>query len=516
MHRIKMPFSNKYRSKITSIILDWVETWPKFHGGYIRSLQHRRERQREESDKTFEGTRPPENTELDFLALRMIDIFQYEEFQLLSEYINKIFPDLEIGIGNTFNSYFEEFSDSLTSGWWVNIGWIYRSNKPIGIKNSLHLPSLPPEVDTIEIALHKILPSIIVVTFDVYLNQTASTRLKKLQASKYLGDVKIESFFFKSRFIGMSWGRAEQRMKRTIIEWLSNIRVGIERSIQPYLTGGFMKDSKLSPGMPAIEVYGLKAQFKKRNGFVIWANSCRAWWESLGFRLYSSTYHNSHFAYIWSREGKDNKLSIPHRILVFEEEYLKALNLKMYGDDKRVAIVYSVRDFLDSIVAPFAAVEFLSWEVERVKEFRSNIFLGMINNKFWNLNFRKQLNLYGYLQQEIRRVERFLVEFDAAKNFIERDFKEADPNSLLYTDLFSRHKKEDNFEQGVFNEINFLRKTFDIHMSFLNKTFSSYVELLNVDAIYGLQIISVTLSVIALVAAIFGVLGNWKEIVQLL
>lgn len=53
-------------------------------------------------------------------------------------------------------------------------------------------------------------------------------------------------------------------------------------------------------------------------------------------------------------------------------------------------------------------------------------------------------------------------------------------------------------------------------MKFLDKSFSTYVEFLNIDAVYRLQIISIMLSIIAIIATAFGILANWEDIISVL
>lgn len=65
---------DKYRSRITHKILDWAETLPKHEDGYIHSLQETRNNQREHAQRAFEKSRPPRNTEIDILSIKMFDI----------------------------------------------------------------------------------------------------------------------------------------------------------------------------------------------------------------------------------------------------------------------------------------------------------------------------------------------------------------------------------------------------------------------------------------------------------
>jgi hypothetical protein len=187
----------------------------------------------------------------------------------------------------------------------------------------------------------------------------------------------------------------------------------------------------------------------------------------------------------------------------------------MYGGDEWHAVTHDIRYFLDSIVVPLIAVEFLSQEIESVKKFRGTIYSKLKKKRVKSSNLRRELILYSDLQREIRKTDRFLLEFDQAEKFIQHKFGESHPEKMFEMNKFSSRKlPPEKFRENVFSRISYLRNIFDKHMSFLNKSFSTYVEFLNVEAIYRLQIVSIALSVLALVAAVIGVLSNWESIAR--
>ena len=519
IYQIRIPMPQKYRSKITKVVLDWVESWPKCKDEYIRSLQHEREHQREEGQKTFEETRPPVGTKLEFLAIQMIDVFQYEEFDALRINLERMFPDLDgFRSGEPFKNAFEEFSSTLTQGAWINIGWIYRDKKPMGPRNVVHLPNLPPEVTDIEVGLHQILPSIIVISYYIHLSDSTSIQLRNLQGAKYLPEAKIERLFIKEKLFGLMHWTSDRSMEQTITNWVTRIRVDIESVIRPHFSGDFMKQPTGITKLPAIEIYGLKvkASLTTQKGFISWVNSARKWWGSLQFQLNFQTFNNNKLAFSWAHRSYHDDTLISHRILLFWKPYLKDINLEMYGGSEKWAMINTTHYFLNNILMLFTAIEVLNHHVEKVKKFRATIYLNMAKGKLGKPNLRRQLALYGDLQQTIRQTERFLLEFDQAQKFIEKEFNESNPEKMIRTNLYPEIKQSsENFKDNVFSRVYYLRKTLDNHLNFLNKTFSTYVEFLNTDAVYNLQIVSVVLSAIALIATVFGLLGNWKDIVEL-
>lgn len=494
-----------------------METLPKTQNPYIMSLQSDREHHREQAQTAFERSRRPQNTQLEYLTIRMIEVFQLEEFEKLRINLKKMFPGLDGGHGGeTFEDYFGKLGNSLYPGWWLNVGLIYRDKPRLG-RNTFRLPSLPETVDSIQVDLHKILPSLIVITLDIQLNAKANDILMDLHTQKYLPEARLESFYPMDKSFGIGQMSAERSMEQAILGWLERIRKGVEDSIRPHISGYFMQQSTDFAKLPAIEVYGLKRNERRKMKFVTWANNARDWFDSLGFQLYWNTYNNKSLAFSWSHKSNyDDNTKIPSRILLFWDDFIKDVNLEMYGGNEKYAATRKVSDFLDSMLIPFIAIEFLSEKIERIKKHRVNVFTSMVKKLVGNSNLRKQLKRHAALQEERRAVERFILEFDQNKERIDKKMSEGGLESLTYTNLTAKREPPDkNLSEAVMSEINYLRNTYKEHTSFLNTAFSEYIQMLNVDAMYGLQIVTIWLSFVALVVAVLGVLGNWDSIVGL-
>lgn len=517
IYYLRIPLPKRYRAKITKAILDKVEALPKTQNPYIRSLQSDREHHREQAQRAFDRSRPPQNAQLEYLTIRMIEVFQLEEFEKLRINLKKMFPNLSGFHGSdTFEDYFGKLGSSLYPGWWMNVGLIYRDKPRLG-RNTFRLPSLPDTVDSIQVHLHKILPSLIVITFDIHLTANTNDTLIDLHAQKYLPEASLVSFYPMDKSFGINQMSAERSMEQAVLGWLERIRKGVEDSIKPHISGYFMQQSTDSARLPAIEVYGLKRNERRKTKFVTWANNARDWFDSLGFQLYWNTYNNKGFAFSWSHESNyDDNHKIPSRILLFWDEIIKDVKLEMYGGDEKYAVIRKIWEFLDNMLIPFVAIEFLSEKIERIKKHRVNVFTSMVKKLAGNSSLRKQLKRHSAFQDERRAVERFILEFDQHKERIDRKMSEGGLESLTYTNLIGKRESPNkNLREAIMSEIDYLRNTYKEHMSFLNAAFSEYIQMLNVDAMYGLQIVTIWLSFIAIVVAVLGVLGNWDSIAGL-
>lgn len=506
----------KYRAKISKLILDVAEKLPKLESGYIYSLQEMRRYQREESEIHNESMLS-QNSNLDILSFRMIEIFHYEDFENLWGNLRKLFTNSkDFTLIENLNRTTEKFSDSLGMGGWSKLGYLYRDKKPFGTINSFKLSRLPMEVDYIEVKLHKILSSTIAITLDVYLDAKVNIKLNELQKSKYLAEVEIERIFPQSASFGFRSSTSDHIKEKIVTEYLIDIRKGIEKAISPYVFGYFMKQAKQTNKLPSIEIYTIDSKIKNlKKDIISWEKTTRSWLTPLGINLDFNTYNNKNIAFIWGNRTNYTEILTAHRVLVFCDLYLKNADLKVYGNDKKFAIAHKITYFLDSILIPLVSIEFLKQEIETVKKFRARVYSIMANRRTQVSSLKRQLILYNNLQQEMLIPERFMTEFEHVQKHIQRKISLSESEKLFYTNFSPKHKvKEDDFEVTVFVRIDNLIKTYNSNMNLLNKTFSKYVEHLNITAIYQLQIFSTLFSLLALIIAMLGILGNWNDIIQ--
>ncbi len=76
--KIPILLSDSYKKRVSKWVLDIVETLPKFQGGPIYQLQYERLHQREQAEKIFEETKPPEDVEISLIGFRLATR-QFEE-----------------------------------------------------------------------------------------------------------------------------------------------------------------------------------------------------------------------------------------------------------------------------------------------------------------------------------------------------------------------------------------------------------------------------------------------------
>ena len=347
-----------------------MENLPEFQGGFIHSLQQNRMLSRELELDAFNNTRSPDNTHLKFAYIQMLEVFPYEDFELLQKSLEHLFPDLNNNSALEFNDFFDELKNSLSARFFTPIGWIYREKEPLGPFETSQLSTLPAGVDRIKVDLYKILPSTIVIRFHVYLNETATITFNNLQKEKYLPEERVDSIFLKEKEVGITTWSSERSMQNAIGGWLQKLRQDIEYQLEPYLSGVFIGRTSKYAKLPAIEIYELAGDFASKDEFDDLADKMRSWWRSFDFQIDQSFYCHNDVVFNFAHKSAMGEFPVAHRVVELPEIYKN----KSLGQNPAT-------NFLSRILVPLAVIELLKNETEQIKKFRSIIYTNLSKKK---------------------------------------------------------------------------------------------------------------------------------------
>lgn len=233
---------DKWLEGLTKFYLDIAEKLPSL-GRFIKGLQYTRSHQREQAQKLYTETRAPADVNVTYLGFRLMELFPAEEYDGLFSALRDLFPAQRYGqdqidrLGTSFSGIFE--------GGWSHLGVLRRDNSPLPTLSSRRLPELPEEVTRIDVGAHKVLPSAIVVAFDIQLTEAATNKLTKLHNQKYLPVVAFHGWmpWRKKRGWSRSESPAEYAMEDAILEWEDGLHYEVELVIRAYLPGFFAKSS---------------------------------------------------------------------------------------------------------------------------------------------------------------------------------------------------------------------------------------------------------------------------------
>ncbi len=501
------------RVTLSKWYLDLANKLSKSDKTFIRSLNRLRERSNESAKKANTTTEPPENSEIEFLYFRLIELFTVEDFDKLQQGVLKLFPQLsETNSYRNFTTRFSKQSETIQISSWQKLGYIYKDieKRFIGPDIYQELPNLPNEVKFITVEVRHFLPSLIAVVFDVHLTEEASHKLNSLQRQFYFPETRFKNLIPWKSWRGYSTTRSETLQKRELLNWVKNLQSEVEKCIEPYIKGYFMPRGKRKTArLPSIEVFSLKGCPKTKRSFDVWMKKAYRWLESYAINFNFNSYRNESLFFILRNE--DEFWSTPaNRLIILWERLVKTVSTDGFGDDEKSAIIHNTQEIiLEALVPCISILEFLKSIQKRIERLRKITFTKMISKK----RLGSHINHYSEILQASMLLDRIALEFEQQKKLIQQQTEDLGNLTLF---RFGKPQKINNLSDDFINEIEFKINLLDKYLSNLRTAFSDFVSIRNTKVTYRLQWIVFWLSVIATIATIISAIASWSAIKQFL
>jgi hypothetical protein len=511
LFRIRIRLPDNAKRDLTKKLLDWAERQKpaKETNWFLLELQQHRHLQRELADSLYKDTRPPEGTTINFLGFRLVEIFHYEDFEKVRLGLKSLFPILS-NEEDDFIKDLEKISDAITTGMWHPVGTLY-GDKPVGFlgaRVSRNISTIHSTIESIDVEIQKMTPSLMAVSFDVHLKEIATSQLIELHSQKYFGKSgAAEIHIGRYPNVGITLRSPESAMVECINDWISTIRENVEETIKPYLPGYFLSKDSNKHHLPSIEAYSLsRAQSQQRN-FVTWAHLANRWLHSLGFSLSPRNWFgNSELVFNWRSSERNTKFNRANRIFIFAEEF----------SGQPASMRQTLKYLLVEITPLIAIVEFLGDAQGVLERLRRHMFNAM--GKKYDLT--RHIQLYQNFQVLGLTIQRLNLEIEKRMAFFwGNNFFDT---SKLVKVKFSKESKRTRKSDDVVNitsdgqeRIKTLYELLSDQIMFIDKVFSSQIEILNVDAVYRLQKITLWLTIVATIAGVVSVLLNFTELSKL-
>ena len=504
-------FLDKLREKLSYWLLNWAEKQKavKETNWFLFELQQYRLLQRSFANTIYEQTRPPEGTKIEFISFRLVEVFHYEDFGKINFGLKKMFPDLEKS-GNDFLGNFEKTIEVITTGLWHPVGTLYRDplNMFGGGRVLRRISEIHSSIKLIDVDIQKILPSMIVVSFDVQLNKSATEQLSKLQSQKYLGKSVFKGITFgKYPSVNMSISSPESVMVASKNDWISTVRENVEEIVKPYLKGYFLSEYSNKHHLPSIETYILSCALSDQKNISCWAKLANHWVNSLGLNLSSNNlFGNDEVLFCWRSSDRNLEFNNASKVIVFSEKVSGQVNSAMQNSQ------YLINELIPLVTI----VEFLADSQGVLEKIRRQIFSALGGKR----NLSRHIKLYRNLQVLNRILQGLNLEIEQKMSFFGHGlFFNLTDLLKIQIDKIKDNKRNKTVEGNLATDgqerIKSLLKMLSDYIAFTDKFFSTHIELLNIDALYRLQKLTLRLTIIATIATIISISSNFSDLVLL-
>lgn len=372
-----------------------------------------------------------------------------------------------------------------------------RDGRWFGIRQATLKPSLPEEVDRIDVGAFQLMPSIFVVTFDVCLNEKATAKLSRSHDRRYLPEIRFAELI-PSGFMARSAKMADDVMSEEIFHWFEELRGKVENCLKPYANDYFMQHSSARIArLPAFEVFVVKGVGEMKNGLSEWLRESHMWLRSFGFDPGFLTYTNEEVVLLpsedslwWNKSAKS-----PHRLIILWEPYANAKG-KDGNNRTNGSVIHHTQFLLSDILPFFAVLEFLGFVQRRIEDLRQRVFRQVNSGWFKKILLGPQTGLNDRILQESFLLDRLITEFRQHESFISRmeRFSEdaARLKSLQASAEGVQRSLKDDLHETTKHRMQMLRE----NATLIKDWFSQYSALRTTEATSWMTLILVILTVV--------------------
>lgn len=497
--------SHKWRSQLAAFFIKWVNKFPFLHADAIRTLRHIKKNQDEDSNDTLLKTRPPKEVEIEYFYFRLFDTFQIENVDDLLNGLRRLFPNFDDPFlrGDYYRKFIQN-ATGINGGGWLNLGYIYRDRKGRHFGNKVReLRSLPPYIDYIHIELHKVLPSVFAITYDVHLEENVTKQLTELQNSPYKSEIQFRKLIPYGKLGGgYSTNPAERVMREEIINWLSRLRSEVEKHLEVFLAGDFLKDKpSKNTRLPSVEVFSIRGIPKTKPAIRDWIKKSSRWLESLGFNLlHIHSFTDGKLIFVPNWRQDDESSNISHRIIVSWDTYVKSINSKMYGGDEKSAVNHNTQEgFLAPILPLLVMLEMLARFQEKFENIRRDVLKTIKPSLIHGIHFGKYIKLSDTVLQASVLHDRIAKDFRFEVKYISSELREISSFSEIGRVQKNKYQKLDKDLLGRIEfKVNLLKEHVDFAMTWL----SQYLALRNISVTYFLALVAGIAALISLLLSL--------------
>jgi hypothetical protein len=297
---------DRLRVKYANFILDIAEALPTFNGGIVSIFQQKRKYQRKSLKEDLDRSGVPDEVQVKLHSFTLLRLYPLEDLEMLKASLEKLFP------ASIFNRDREVIEDieSLRGLSWSYVGHIVAKRRMFLPPGQVAiLPDLPDGIDHIGLEVHRVLPSLLALSFKVTLADHVSISLARLYKASYLSEIRFHSWFpFGTRRWGSSELHAENVRERTIRDFVNVTRRAAEQFISRYTP--WPSGSGIT-AFVSVDEFRLASEKEKAADMAkmgAWARQFGLYWN------YNSFLSEDSAAFLVA--GKWGNFQYPHRLII--------------------------------------------------------------------------------------------------------------------------------------------------------------------------------------------------------
>jgi hypothetical protein len=435
-----------------------------------------------------------------------MELFPAEEYDRLFAGLRRLFPAKPYGRDQI--DRFSPTAPDLFHGGWSKIGTLVRENKWFGMLDKRVVPEIPAEVDYVDIDVHKVLPSAVVVSFDVHLSKKATSKLNELQARTYLAVTTFHQFApWAKHGMNRSHAPVEWAMQDAILKWQRGLHHEVERIVTPYLRGFFTRSRERRNRLPVIDCFSLSGIPEGDEDIHTRLAPLRSWLVSASVQPDPSELHKylrDDLMFVWE-ERREERLPFGYR-------FVQLHAAPPVPDPTKLQGFAALRSELDAVLPYICFLEAIQTITEQVEVLRLRVYKTLAGASWFNRRFRADIKLNDRVQREAMFVSRLSLELKDSKPWLKHELEVFG----CMTQKLGIERSESTLTDVLDDSLSFQLDRVQRHLALIGGSSSDHVARRNVSLMYSLQRQVWLLTIVATLASVGSILTNWNQLRQIL
>jgi len=376
-------------------------------------------------------------------------------------------------------------SESLAGTSWCHIGRINRDDKSHFPMESATLEDLPRDFEDVSVELHRVLPSLSALAIHFTLKCDVSEQLVTLYDSHYLSRVAFHHWLpFRRRGFGLAEEPAEAARERAISVFVEEIRTKARDVVMHFFPepSGFARR-----GLVALDQFHVSrgAQAPTATG------TSTAWGRQFGLApLDYASFKNDDASFLPPDDTYGP--GYPSRLVVWSHPEA--------GGEKYARISHTIQELV-----PFMALlEVVRRSEDSAGRLRKQAFAQIARRRL-AASFLQEVRLNSMLQLDRMLLDRLRMEYRQNSSTIAGWCDGL--RSLLHV-----CQKDLSLLDAFHNAIARRAELASEHLQLASESSVSHIALRNIDVTYRLGWCVLGLTIVATLATVLGILGNWPAI----
>lgn len=354
---MKRSFRDQIKQRFHNRLVKIICALPKFQSGPIEDIQQSYLTFSKAAHEAREKRRPPAGGQIQLTNVRLVEVFDIDHHEMLTNGLRNLFPACKKV--QEMAAQHEQSAGELSNGSWHKIGVITSSSdlRWIFFGERQKVEALPKYVEAIEVSLQSILPSLHVVSFDLHISESVSSKLCKALDAVYEPEFYFSRWWPLGRRVGYSINISDSCANRAYAEIIDELRLDAARWLSRYIRGIHFTKKYIRAGrVPATMAFRISGNPTDPEALKAWNENNRSWLNASYASSINPPFEAGNVT-IMLPEHWAGKCDAPNRVLVRD----------MAGDSKTRPNLQRVLDGLTAYQAVNEYVALIRQIVEKAR-----------------------------------------------------------------------------------------------------------------------------------------------------